>query len=102
MTSPSTQSLMAAFERLSKALQSADVTAYRAITVNDAPPQDALFLHNAQRLRAQKNVLRMARAVVEGEVATVEFDVVNAQGTVVQPGSATFTLEGDGWRLRRL
>lgn len=102
MTNASTESLAAAFARLAHALENQDVAAYRALAATDVAPQDGLFQDNAQRLRHPKCTLRLRQAVMEGDVAEVTFDVVDAASNRVDTGRVTFTLEPDGWRLRQL
>lgn len=94
--------LREAFARFAAAVEQADLEAYRALAVLDAPPQEALFSRNAQKVREAGWKLSLRALELTGEVGEARFDLVDAKGTRVDEGTATFTLEPDGWRLRAL
>ncbi|MEW5853197.1 MAG: hypothetical protein AB2A00_30735 [Myxococcota bacterium] len=99
---PAMDPLAQAFQRFAAALEAQDVAAYHAMSVEDAAPQDELFLRNARRLKDKGLSLRLRRAVQEEDAAEVAFDVVDADGKAVDSGKVTFTRESDGWRIRTL
>jgi hypothetical protein len=99
---PQEQSLADAFARFAAALQSADAATFRALTVTDATPQEALFLQNAKQVKERGWTLQLRELRLEGEVGEARFELVDGKGTRADEGSVSFTLESGGWKLRAL
>jgi hypothetical protein len=94
--------IAAQFSRFAAAVASSDVDAFEALCVNDAPPEVDLFQRNAEKVAAEGWKLRIKRIDQEGEVAEVTFDLVAADGEVIDEGLVTFTEEASGWLIRAL
>lgn len=102
MPSRTPDTLAAAFQRFANAVKAANVAEYRALSALDVPSQDALFLANAAKVRLGSWTMQLRRAVEEGDVATVEFQVMDATGRPVDDAQMTWTWEPEGWRIRSL
>lgn len=100
MLAENEEGLRRAFERLAAALAARDVEAFRELAVRDLPPQEDLFVANAEKVAAQGWTLRATALELRGEVGQVSFDICDAQGRCVDASTVTFSDEGDGWRLR--
>jgi hypothetical protein len=90
------------FEAFVQAVQTGDAEAFRALAVEDAPPEVDLFLRNSERVRREGLVLRPRGVDREADVAEVRFDVLDGGGEPVDEAAVTFSLEPGGWRLRGL
>lgn len=91
-----------AFQKFVAALRKQDVEAFRALCVDDALPQETLFVTNAKRLSQGNMSLRLTRVAQQEDAAEAHFDVVDAAGKRVDSGAVTFTREAEGWRIRAL
>jgi hypothetical protein len=78
------------------------VAAYRSMAVADAPPEEALFARNAQKVRAAGWTLKLRALELTGEVGEARFDLLDSKGAKVDEGQVTFSLESGGWRVRAL
>lgn len=92
----------ARFRAFADAAASGDVEAFKALCVQDVPPEVDLFRANSERLQAAGATLRIKEIRQEGDVAEVRFDVVDGGGQAIDEGLVILTEEHDGWRVRAL
>lgn len=90
------------FRAFADATAEGDVDAFKALCVQDVPPETELFLANSERVRQHGWTLRLKEIKQEGDVAEVRFEVVGADGAPVDEGLVILTEEHDGWRVRAL
>ena len=90
------------FATFAAAVATGDTDAYRALCVEDAPPETPLFEANSEKVREHGWQLKLRRIEQEGEMAELTFEVVDGAGDIVDEATVTFTEEADGWRIRSL
>lgn len=96
------EDIAARFRAFADATARGDVEAFKALCVDDVPPETELFLANSDRLREHGWTLRLKEIKQEGDVAEVRFEAVDQDGGAVDEALVILTEEHDGWRVRAL
>lgn len=94
--------IAARFGDFARASKSGDVEAFKALCVDDLPPETELFLANSERVQKHGWSLKLKEIKQEGDVAEVSFEAIDQDGGAVDEALVIFTEEHNGWKLRSL